>query len=141
VVAAGFKAPVRPRIRDEMWVKLWGNLAFNPLSALTGATLDVITGEPELRAVCREMMLEAQAIAEVLGVKFAIDVDKRIAGGAEVGAHKTSMLQDLERGRPMEIDALLGVIVELAGLVERPAPTCRTVLALLRTRGRLAGCY
>ena len=141
LVAAGFKAPVRPKIRDELWVKLWGNLAFNPLSALTGATLDVITGDPELRAVCRSMMLEAQAVAEALGTRFAIDVDKRIAGGAEVGAHKTSMLQDLERGRPMEIDALLGVVVELAALVERPAPTCQTVLALLRTRGRLAGCY
>jgi 2-dehydropantoate 2-reductase len=141
LVAAGFKAPVRPKIRDEIWVKLWGNLAFNPLSALTGATLDIITGEGELRAVCRTMMLEAQAIAEALGTRFAIDVDKRIAGGAEVGAHKTSMLQDLERGRPMEIDALLGVIVELAELVDRPAPTCRTVLALLRTRARLAGCY
>lgn len=141
LVAAGFKAPVRPKIRDEMWVKLWGNLAFNPLSALTGATLDIITGEAELRAVCRTMMLEAQAIAEALGTRFAIDVDKRIAGGAEVGAHKTSMLQDLERGRPMEIDALLGVVVELAELVELPAPTCRTVLALLRTRARLAGCY
>jgi 2-dehydropantoate 2-reductase len=141
LVAAGFKAPVRPRIRDEMWVKLWGNLAFNPLSALTTATLDVITGEPELREVCRTMMLEAQAIAERLGVRFAIDVDKRIAGGAEVGVHKTSMLQDLERGRPMEVDALLGVIVELAEMVELPAPTCRTVLALLRTRARLAGCY
>lgn len=141
LVAAGFKAPVRPKIRDEMWVKLWGNLAFNPLSALTGATLDIITGEAELRAVCRTMMLEAQAIAEALGTRFAIDVDKRIAGGAEVGAHKTSMLQDLERGRPMEIDALLGVVVELAELVDLPAPTCRTVLALLRTRARLAGCY
>jgi 2-dehydropantoate 2-reductase len=141
LVAAGFKAPVRPRIRDEMWVKLWGNLAFNPLSALTGATLDVITGEGELRAVCRAMMLEAQAIAERLGVRFAIDVDKRIAGGAEVGAHKTSMLQDLERGRPMEIDALLGVVVELAEMVELPAPTCRTVLALVRGRARMAGCY
>ncbi len=141
LVAAGFKAPVRPKIRDEIWVKLWGNLAFNPLSALTGATLDIITGEGELRAVCRTMMLEAQAIAEALGTRFAIDVDKRIAGGAEVGAHKTSMLQDLERGRPMEIDALLGVIVELAELVDRPAPTCRTVLALLRTRASLAGCY
>ena len=141
LVAAGFKAPVRPRIRDEMWVKLWGNLAFNPLSALTGATLDVITGEPELRAVCRAMMVEAQAIAERLGVRFAIDVDKRIAGGAEVGAHKTSMLQDLERGRPMEIDALLGVVVELAEVVELPAPTCRTVLAILRERARTAGCY
>ena len=139
--AAGFKAPVRPRIRDEMWVKLWGNLAFNPLSALTGATLDIITGDPELRAVCRTMMLEAQAVAEKLGVRFAIDVDKRIAGGAEVGVHKTSMLQDLERGRPMEIDALLGVIVELAEAVELPAPTCRTVLALVRNRARIAGCY
>ena len=141
LMAAGFKAPVRPRIRDEMWVKLWGNLAFNPLSALTGATLDIITGEPELRAVCRQMMLEAQAVAEKLGVKFAIDVDKRIAGGAEVGAHKTSMLQDLERGRPMEIDALLGSVVELAEMVELPVPTCRTVLVLVRSRGRVAGCY
>ncbi|MCO6417706.1 2-dehydropantoate 2-reductase [Siccirubricoccus sp. KC 17139] len=141
LVAAGFKAPVRPKIRDELWVKLWGNMAFNPLSALTTATLDIITGEAELRAVCRAMMLEGQAVAEKLGVRFAIDVDKRIAGGAEVGAHKTSMLQDLERGRPMEIDALLGSVVELADLVEVPAPTCRTVLALLRTRGRLAGCY
>ena len=141
LVAAGFKAPVRPRIRDEMWVKLWGNMAFNPLSALTGATLDILTGEPELRAVCRQMMLEGQAVAEKLGVKFAIDVDRRIAGGAEVGAHKTSMLQDLERGRPMEIDALLGSVVELAEALDLPAPTCRIVLALVRARARAAGCY
>jgi 2-dehydropantoate 2-reductase len=141
LVAAGFKAPVRPKIRDELWVKLWGNMAFNPISALTTATLDVITGDAELRAVCRQMMLEGQAVAEKLGVRFAIDVGKRIAGGAEVGAHKTSMLQDLERGRPMEVDALLGSVVELAGMVEEPAPTCRTVLALLRARARLAGCY
>jgi len=141
LVAAGFKAPVRPKIRDEIWVKLWGNLAFNPVSALTTATLDVITGDAELRAVCRTMMLEAQAIAEALGVRFAIDVDKRIAGAAEVGAHRTSMLQDLERGRPMEVDALLGVVVELAEVVGLAAPTCRTVLALLRARARLAGCY
>jgi len=141
LVAAGFKAPVRPRIRDELWVKLWGNMAFNPLSALTSATLDVITGEAELRAVCRQMMLEGQAVAEKLGVRFAIDVDKRIAGGAEVGAHKTSMLQDLEKGRPMEVDALLGAVVELDEMVDEQTPTCRTVLALLRTRARLAGCY
>jgi len=140
LMAAGFKAPIRPKIRDELWVKLWGNLAFNPISALTTATLDVITGDAELRALCRQMMLEAQAVAEKLGVRFAIDVDKRIAGGAEVGAHKTSMLQDLERGRPMEIDALLGSVVELAALLALPAPTCRTVLALLRARARAAGC-
>ncbi|MBX6372807.1 MAG: 2-dehydropantoate 2-reductase [Acetobacteraceae bacterium] len=141
MIAAGFKAPVRPRIRDEIWVKLWGNLAFNPISALTTATLDALIADPGQRGVARAMMLEAQAVAEKLGVRFAIDVDKRIAGAAEVGAHKTSMLQDLERGRPMEIDALLGVVVELAELVGVEAPTCRTVLALVRARARAAGCY
>jgi 2-dehydropantoate 2-reductase len=141
MIAAGFKAPVRPKIRDEMWVKLWGNMAFNPISALTTATLDVLIADDGQRGVARAMMLEGQAVAEKLGIRFAIDVDKRIAGGAEVGAHKTSMLQDLERGRPMEIDALLGSVVELAELVEVPVPTCRTVLALVRARGRAAGCY
>ncbi len=141
LIAAGLKAPVRPRIRDEIWVKLWGNLAFNPISALTVATLDRITGDPALRAVCRTMMLEAKAVAEALGVRFAIDVEKRIDGAAEVGEHKTSMLQDLERGRPMEIDALLGAVVELGEMVDHPMPTCRTVLALVRERARQAGCY
>jgi len=141
LIAAGFKAPVRPKIRDELWVKLWGNMAFNPISALTTATLDVLIADDGQRGIARAMMLEGQAVAEKLGVRFAIDVDKRIAGGAEVGAHKTSMLQDLERGRPMEIDALLGAVVELAELVEVPVPTCRTVLALVRARGRAAGCY
>lgn len=141
LIAAGFKAPVRPRIRDEIWVKLWGNLAFNPISALTTVTLDVLTADPGQREIARTMMLEAQAIAEALGVRFGIDVDKRIAGAAEVGVHKTSMLQDLERGRPMEIDALLGVVVEFAELTGLPAPACRTVLSLVRARGRAAGCY
>ena len=141
LIAAGFKAPVRPKIRDELWVKLWGNMAFNPISALTTATLDVLIADDGQRGIARAMMLEGQAVAEKLGIRFAIDVDKRIAGGAEVGAHKTSMLQDLERGRPMEIDALLGSVVELAELVEVPVPTSRTVLALVRARGRAAGCY
>ncbi len=140
LIAAGFKAPVRPRIRDELWVKLWGNMAFNPISALTTATLDVLINDDEQRGVARAMMLEGQRVAEALGVRFAIDVDRRIAGAAEVGAHKTSMLQDLERGRPMEIEALLGAVVELAGLVDVPAPTARTVLALVRARARAAGC-
>ncbi|MES2713366.1 MAG: 2-dehydropantoate 2-reductase [Pseudomonadota bacterium] len=141
LIAAGFKAPIRPKIRDELWVKLWGNLAFNPISALTAATLDVLTADAGQRGVARAMMLEAQAIGEALGIRFAIDVDKRIAGAAEVGAHKTSMLQDLERGRPMEIDALLGVIVELGELTGLSAPICATVLALVRARARSAGCY
>jgi 2-dehydropantoate 2-reductase len=141
LIASGLKAPIRPRIRDEIWVKLWGNMAFNPLSALTTATLDRITTEPGLRAVCRTMMEEGRVVAEALGARFAIDVDRRITGGAEVGAHKTSMLQDLERGRPMEIDALLGAVVELGEVAGRETPTCRTVLALLRERARQAGCY
>jgi 2-dehydropantoate 2-reductase len=141
LIAAGFKAPIRPKIRDEIWVKLWGNLAFNPISALTTVTLDMLTADPGQRELARNMMLEAQEVGTRLGVRFGIDVDKRIAGAAEVGAHKTSMLQDLERGRPMEIDALLGVVVELAELVEVPVPTCRTVLALVRARARAAGCY
>ena len=134
LIAAGLKAPVRPRIRDELWVKLWGNMAFNPISALTGATLDVITGEPGTRALTRALMLEGQATAEALGIKFAIDVDKRIAGGAEVGRHKTSMLQDMELGRPLEIEALLGAVVEVATWVDVPTPLAQAILALVKQR-------
>jgi 2-dehydropantoate 2-reductase len=141
LIAAGLKAPIRPRIRDEIWVKLWGNLAFNPISALTTTTLDRITSEPELRALCRAMMLEAKVAAEALGTRFALDVEKRIDGAAAVGEHKTSMLQDLERGRPMEIDALLGAVVELGEVVGQQMPICRTVLAMVRERARRAGCY
>ena len=92
---------MRPRIRDEIWVKLWGNLCLNPISALTGATLDRITGRADLRALCLAMMPEAQAVAEALGVKFAMSLEKRLDGAAEVGEHKTSLMQDLERGRPL----------------------------------------
>jgi 2-dehydropantoate 2-reductase len=141
LTSAGLKAPIRPKIRDEIWVKLWGNLCFNPLSALTGATLDILTGQADLRAICRGMMLEAQTVAEALGTKFAIPVDKRIDGAAEVGVHKTSMLQDLERGRPMEIDALLGAVVEIGHLTGHAMPQCELVLALVRQRARAAGCY
>lgn len=139
--AAGLKAPVRPRIRDEIWVKLWGNLSFNPISALTHATLDVLCTDPGTRAVARAMMLEAQAIAEKLGVKFPIDVDRRIDGGAAVGAHRTSMLQDLDAGRPMEIDALVTAVQELGRLTDIPTPTIDTVQALIALRGRTAGLY
>jgi len=132
LIAAGFKAPIRPRIRDELWVKLWGNMAFNPVSALTGATLDKVLADPGTHATCRALMVEGQAVAEKLGVKFAIGVDKRLAGGAEVGAHKTSMLQDMERGRPLEIEALLGAVVEMAEWVGVDMPIGRSILALVR---------
>ncbi|MBI1733150.1 MAG: 2-dehydropantoate 2-reductase [Gammaproteobacteria bacterium] len=138
---AGFKAPIRSRIRDDIWIKLWGNLSFNPISALTGATLDIIATDPDTRPVARTMMLEAQAVAERLGVRFPIDVDRRIDGAAAVGGHKTSMLQDLELGRPMEIDALVTAVQEMGLLVEIPTPTLDMVLALVRQRARAAGCY
>jgi 2-dehydropantoate 2-reductase len=140
-IGAGLKAPVRPRIRDEIWVKLWGNLCFNPISALTGSTLDRITARADLRALCRAMMMEAAAVAEALGVRFAISLEKRLDGAAEVGEHRTSMLQDLERGRPMEIDALLGAVVELGAMTGHAMPVSEAVLALVRERARLAGCY
>lgn len=139
--AAGLKAPVRPRLRDEIWVKLWGNLSFNPISALTHATLDVLCTDEGTRPVARNMMLEAQAIAEKLGVKFPIDVERRIDGGAAVGAHRTSMLQDLDQGRPMEIDALVGSVQELGRVTDTPTPTIDTVLALTKLRARSAGLY
>ena len=141
LISAGLKAPIRPRIRDEIWVKLWGNLCFNPVSALTGATLATITSRPDLRALCRKMMEEAQLVAEALGTRFAVSLEKRIDGAAEVGEHKTSMLQDLERRRPMEIDALLGAVVELGAITGHKMPTCEAVLALVRQRAREAGCY
>lgn len=138
---AGLKAPVRPKLRDEIWVKLWGNLSFNPISALTHATLDVLCTDEGTRAVARNMMVEAQEIAERLGVKFPIDVDRRIAGGAAVGAHRTSMLQDLDQGRPMEIDALVASVQELGRVTGVPTPTIDTVLGLTRLRARTAGLY
>ncbi|MGY9004654.1 MAG: 2-dehydropantoate 2-reductase [Alphaproteobacteria bacterium] len=141
MITAGLKAPIRPRIRDEIWVKLWGNLCFNPISALTGATLDVIATEAGTRSLARAMMGEARIIGESLGVKFPIDVDKRIDGAAAVGAHKTSMLQDLERGRPMEIDALVTAVQEMGRLTDTPTPNIDGVLALIQQRASQAGLY
>ena len=138
---AGLKAPVRPKLRDEIWVKLWGNLSFNPISALTHATLDVLCTDEGTRAVARNMMVEAQEIAERLGVKFPIDVDRRIAGGAAVGAHRTSMLQDLDQKRPLEIDALVASVQELGRVTDVATPTIDTVLGLIRLRARTAGLY
>ncbi len=141
MIAAGLQAPVRTDIRSEIWVKLWGNLSFNPISALTGSTLGEIVADPGTHAVARAMMVEAETIGGKLGVRFPVDVDKRIAGGGAVGAHKTSMLQDLERGRPMEIDALVTAVQELGRLVGVATPTIDTVLALVRRLATGRGCY
>ena len=141
MTAAGFDAPIRERIRDEIWLKLWGNLSFNPISALTCATLDAICDDPGTREVARSMMLEAKAIGERLGVHFRVDVERRIDGAGRVGAHKTSMLQDLERSRAMEIDALVTSVQELGRRVGLPTPTIDTVLALIRQRAKVAGLH
>src|SRR2546426_6603694 len=122
MIKAGLRAPVRTRIRDNLWVKLWGNLSFNMICALTRSPLDAVIANPETRAVARTMMLEAQGIAEKLGVTLPLDVDARVAGAAEGGADQPSALGDLERGRPMEIDALLGAAVGMAHLAAGPAP-------------------
>jgi len=138
---AGLNAPVHTNIRNEIWLKLWGNLAFNPMSALTGLTVDRLAFQPDLRAAARTLMEEAATVAQALGVRFAMSIDQRIDFTGSVGAHKTSMLQDLERGRPMEIDALLGAVVEMGELTGKPTPLCQAVLALIRGRARQAGLY
>ena len=139
--SAGLRAPIRPNLRNETWVKLWGNVSLNPVSALTSSTLEAMIEDPGTLTVIRQMMLEAQAVGEKLGVRFGMNVDQRIKGAAEVGSHRTSMLQDLERGRPMEIDAIVGVVSELGRLVDVPTPTIDTVYHLVVRRAREAGCY
>lgn len=138
---AGLKAPVRPRLRDDIWLKLWGNLSFNPISALTHQTLEAMAADEPVHAVIRTMMVEAQAVGEALGIKFSVDVDTRIQWAADVGAHKTSMLQDLERSRAMEIDALVTVVREMGHITNIATPTIDVVLGLVQLRARGAGCY
>ena len=146
LMKAGFKAPVSKDIRSEIWIKLWGNLSFNPISALTHATLEDICRFPPTRALAAAMMTEARSVAEALGVKFKITLEQRIAGAEAVGAHKTSMLQDVEHGRALELEALVGSVVELGRIAAVPTPTIEAVYAatslLSRTlsaqRGRLA---
>jgi 2-dehydropantoate 2-reductase len=139
--AGGLKPRLFADIRDDIWLKLWGNLCFNPISALTHATLDVIATEPGTRALARNMMLEAQEIGETLGAHFRVDVDRRIDGAANVGAHRTSMLQDLEKGRPLEIDALLTAVQEMGRLVKVHTPYIDAVLGLVQQMGRAKGVY
>jgi len=134
---AGFKAPVATDIRAEIWLKLWGNLTFNPVSALTHATLVDICQDPPVRALVARMMTEAQVIGEALGVRFRLPIDRRIAGAEAIGKHKTSMLQDIEAGREIEIDALLGSVLELGRVAGLPAPTLETVYALAKLTDRM----
>jgi 2-dehydropantoate 2-reductase len=135
----GLRAPVVRDIRAEVWTKLLGNLAFNPLSVLTGETLDRLAAGADTRPLVEALMREAQAVGERLGVRFPMSIAKRIEAAAAVGAHKTSMLQDWERGRPLEIDALVGSVAELGRRVNLPTPTIDIVYGLVRERARAAG--
>jgi 2-dehydropantoate 2-reductase len=142
LVSAGFDAPIRDAIRWNVWLKLWGNVCFNPISALTLAPLDRITTEPSLRALCRTMMVEAQSVAEALGVAIPDEMmDRRLKAAGSVTGHKMSMLQDLERSRSLEIDGLITAVQELGRLVGVATPTIDVVLALVQERGRQAGLY
>jgi len=136
MVAGGLDAPIREDIRDEIWLKLCGNLCFNPISALTLATIDIIASEPGTRAICRAMMLEAKAIGDYLGLHLRVDIERRIDGAGALGSHKMSMLQDLERGRSMEVEPLVGVVQELGLYTGIPTPTTDVVLALIRQRAQ-----
>ncbi|MDX2287699.1 MAG: 2-dehydropantoate 2-reductase [Hyphomicrobiaceae bacterium] len=139
--AAGLKSKVYPEIRNDIWLKLWGNLCFNPISALTHATLDVVATDPGTRMVARKMMEEAEIIARRIGAHFRVDIERRINGAASVGAHRTSMLQDLEKGRQLELDALLSVVQEMGRIVDVDTPAIDIVLALTKQMGRVAGVY
>ena len=146
LVKAGFKAPISTDIRGEIWLKLLGNASFNPISALAHATLEDICRFGETRQLAENMMKEAQDIATKLGVTFKVSLEKRIAGAEKVGAHKTSMLQDVEAGRPIELEALVGSVIELGRLTQSPTPHIDSVYALMRllaqtlasSRGRLS---
>ncbi len=139
---AGFDAPVRENIRCELWLKLWNNVCFNPISVLTGATLDRIIGDPALRALCKSMMLETKAVNEALGVHLPDEmIERRLGMAALLVGHKMSMLQDLERGRRLEIDALVRSVQELGCLTGVATPFVDAVLALVRMRGMAAGLY
>ena len=132
LIKGGLKAPVRPRIREEIWLKLLGNVCFNPLSALTRATMVQIATDPVMRPVARALMEEADSVARALGIELAIGVDQRLAGAEKVGAHKTSMLQDVEAGRPLEIESLIGAVLEIGGRLGLSLPHLETVYACAR---------
>jgi len=139
--AGGLRAPVKPRLRDEIWIKLWGNCSFNPVSALTGASLDLIGNDPASRAVIRDAMIECRKVGLAVGARFNVDIERRIQGGADIIGHKPSTRHDVELGRPMELDALTSTVLELARRLEIETPTLNAISALVRLQGSVLGLY
>jgi 2-dehydropantoate 2-reductase len=141
MIAGGLKAPRKQRLRDEIWIKLWGNCSFNPVSALTGASLDIIGADKGCRELVRGMMLECQKVGQAVGARFAVDVEARIKGGTDIIGHKPSTRHDVELGRPMEIDPLVSSVLELARRLAIDTPLLDAVSALLRMQGEVLGLY
>ena len=139
LIAAGLRAPIRGHIRHDMWIKLLGNVVFNPMSALTGATLVEMVTHPETSATVRAVMAEADEVAQGLGVRLPFTVEQRMEGARKVGAHKTSMLQDLEAGRPMELESVVGVVIELGEKLGLPMPLTRTLYSCARLLEQVRG--
>ena len=141
MIKGGLKAPQKRRIRDEIWIKLWGNCSFNPVSALTGASLDQIGADPGCRDLVRQIMTECQVVGEALNVRFAVSIDERIEGAARIVGHKPSTRQDIEAGRPLEIDPLMTAVLELAEGLSIDTPALRQVTSLLKLQASTLGLY
>ena len=137
LIGAGFKAPITTRIREEIWVKILGNLSFNPISTLTGATLVQMVRDPDVGELVRNMMIEATAVAAKIGIEMPVTIERRMEGAAKIGEHKTSMLQDLEAGRPIEIEAIVGAVLEMGDRLEVTMPCTRAVYACTKLLDRL----
>ncbi|MBS3649377.1 2-dehydropantoate 2-reductase [Pseudaminobacter sp. 19-2017] len=141
LIAGGLRAPRKPRLRDEIWIKLWGNCSFNPVSALTGASLDVIGADDASRRLIHDMMVECKAVGEAVGARFGVTIEQRIKGGTDIVGHKPSTRHDVELGRPMEIDPLVSSVLEVARRLAIPTPTLDAIAALLRLQGQVLGLY
>ena len=138
LIASGFRAPISTGIRREIWTKILGNMSFNPISVLTRATVGRMATDPDVSGLVRNIMMEAETLAARLGVELPVSIDQRLAGGARVGEHKTSMLQDLEAGRPLELDAIVGAVLELGGKCGVPMPHTRAVYACAKLLERVS---
>ena len=141
MIKGGLKAPQKKRIRDEIWIKLWGNCSFNPVSALTGASLDKIAEDPSTRKIVRDIMQECMEIGERLSIRFPVSIEDRINGAGKIIGHKPSTRQDIEMGRPLEIDPLLTVLIELADYLNIATPNLISVSSLLKLQARTLGLY
>jgi 2-dehydropantoate 2-reductase len=141
MIAGGLRAPRKSRLRDEIWIKLWGNCSFNPVSALTGASLDVIGADEACRRLIHDMMVECKAVGEAVGARFSVSIEQRIQGGVEIVGHKPSTRHDVELHRPMEIDSLVSSVLELARKLRIATPNLDRTAALLRLQGQVLGLY